>query len=54
MFTYTIALLTIVPQGLGVSEFSCLLSHSLNYSWASNTLLVVTGYTETKMSFAST
>lgn len=54
VFAYTIALLTIVPQGLGVSGFSCLLSHSLNYRWVSNSLLVVTGYTEGKMSFVTT
>lgn len=53
VFTYTIALLTVVPRGLGVKGFSRLLSHSLNYSWVSNDLLVVTCYTETKMSFAN-
>lgn len=53
VFTYTIGLLTIVPQGLGGNGFSCLLSHSLNYSWVSNALLVVTRYTETKTTFTN-
>jgi len=54
MFSYTTALLAVVSQDLGVNWLSCLLSNSLNYSWVSNAVLTVTGYAETKMSFATT